>query len=92
MPTQKFKFTADNFEELIPYKVWYETSYNIKPTSYKVKYTCKGKIGTKSKKVTVSTPNFIPIDYLAGDVLFEIPSGTDVQNKDIEKIRAAFIE
>ncbi len=91
MSTQKFKFTADNFEDMIPYKVWYETDYSIKPTQYKVKYTCKGKIGTKSKKVSIST-DYITIDYLAGDVLFEIPSGTDVQNKDIEKIRAAFME
>jgi hypothetical protein len=91
MSTQKFKFTADNFEDMIPYKVWYETDYEIKPTQYKVKYTCKGKIGTKSKKVSIST-DYITIDYLAGDVLFEMPTGTDVQNKDIEKIRAPFLE
>ena len=91
MPTQKFKFTADNFEDMIPYKVWYESDYSIKPAQYKVKYTCKGKIGTKSKKVSIST-DYTPIDYLAGDVLFDIPSGTEAQNKDIEKIRAAFSE
>ncbi|WP_396175368.1 hypothetical protein [Flavobacterium sp.] len=91
MSTQKFKFTADNFEDMIPYKVWYEANYSIKPTQYKVKYTCKGKIGTKSKKVSIST-NYVAIDYFAGDVLFEIPSGTDAQNKDVEKIRASFME
>ena len=90
MPTKKFKFTADNFEDIIPYRVWYELTYDVKPTQYKVKYTCKGKIGTKSKKVTVST-DYAKIDYQEGDVLFEIPTGTDVQNKDIEKIRTAFL-
>ncbi|MEO8516680.1 MAG: hypothetical protein ABI426_08050 [Flavobacterium sp.] len=91
MTTQKFKFNADNFEDLIPYKVWYESDYEIKPTQYKVKYTCKGKVGKKSKKVSIST-DFTAIDYLAGDVLFEIPSGSDAQNKDIESIRAAASE
>lgn len=91
MATKKFKFTADNFEDMIPYRAWYEADYNIKPTKYKIKYTCKGKIGSKSKKVSVSTP-YIELDYQEGDVLFEIPTGTDAQNKDIEKIRAAFME
>lgn len=91
MATKKFKFTADNFEEMLPYKAWYELDYNIKPTEYKVKYTCKGKIGKKSKKVSIST-DYQKIDYLEGDILFEIPSGTDVQNADIEKIRAPFME
>jgi len=89
MPTQKIKFNVDNFEEMMPYKAWYESDYEIKPTKYKVKYTCKGKIGNKNKKVTVST-DFMEIDYTAGDILFEIPTGTDAQNSDIEKIRAAF--
>ena len=91
MATKKFKFTADNFEELYPYRAWYELDYTIKPTEYKVKYTCKGKIGKKSKKVTIST-DYQKIDYLEGDILFEIPTGTDVQNADIEKIRAPFME
>ncbi|MBC8644580.1 hypothetical protein H9W95_12470 [Flavobacterium lindanitolerans] len=55
MATKKFKFTADNYEEMLPYKARYELDYNIKPTEYKVKYTCKGKIGKKAKKVTIST-------------------------------------
>ncbi|MGC4041192.1 MAG: hypothetical protein QM710_10500 [Flavobacterium sp.] len=91
MSTKKFKFTADNFEELLPYRVWYELNYEVKPTEFKVKYTCKGKIGNKTKKVSISTP-YEKLDYQEGDVLFEIPTGTDAQNKDIEKIRAAFIE
>lgn len=91
MPTKKFKFNSSNFEDLVPYRVWYELAYEVKPTQYKVKYTCKGKIGSKSKKVTVSH-DYVKIDYQEGDVLFEIPSGTDAQNKDIEKIRAAFME
>ncbi|KIX20596.1 hypothetical protein SY27_11855 [Flavobacterium sp. 316] len=91
MSTKKFKFTSENFEDLIPYRSWYEMDYTIKPTKYKIKYTCKGKIGSKSKKVSVST-NYIELDYQEGDVLFEIPSGTDAQNKDIEKIRAAFLD
>ena len=91
MPSKKFKFTADNFEELIPYRSWYEIDYEIKPTKYKVKYTCKGKIGKKAKKVSISSP-FIEIDYQEGDVLFEIPTGTPAQDKDIEKIREAFLE
>ncbi len=91
MATKKFKFTADNYEEMLPYKAWYELDYNIKPTEYKVKYTCKGKIGKKSKKVSIST-DYQKIDYLEGDILFEIPSGTDAQNADIEKIRAPFME
>jgi hypothetical protein len=91
MPTKKIKFTSENFEELILYRAWYELDYEIKPTEFKVKYTCKGKIGTKTKKVTISTP-FEKLDYQEGDVLFEIPSGTDAQNKDIEKIREAFME
>ena len=91
MATKKFKFTADNYEEMLPYKAWYELDYNIKPTEYKVKYTCKGKIGKKAKKVTIST-DYQKIDYLEGDILFEIPTGTDAQNADIEKIRAPFME
>jgi hypothetical protein len=91
MPTKKFKFTSENFEELIPYRAWYELDYELKPTEFKVKYTCKGKIGTKAKKVSISTA-FEKLDYQEGDVLFEIPSGTDAQNKDIEKIREAFAE
>lgn len=91
MPTKKFKFTAENYEELIPYRSWYEFDYEIKPTQYKVKYTCKGKIGSKSKKITLST-DYQNIDYQEGDILFELPTGTDAQNKDIEKIRASFME
>ncbi|MNF11373.1 hypothetical protein D3C80_2125830 [compost metagenome] len=63
----------------------------MKPTEYKVKYTCNGKIGKKSKKVSVST-DYIKLDYQEGDVLFEIPTGTAAQNADIEKIRAPFME
>lgn len=91
MATKKFKFTADNFEDLIPYRAWYELEYTIKPTKYKIKYTCKGKIGTKTKKVTITTA-YEELDYQEGDVLFEIPTGTDAQNKDIAKIREAFME
>jgi hypothetical protein len=91
MPTKKFKFTSENFEELFPYRVWYELDYEVKPTEFKVKYTCKGKVGTKTKKVSISTA-FEKLDYQEGDVLFEIPTGTDAQNSDIEKIRAAFNE
>jgi len=91
MPTKKFKFTSENFEDLVPYRAWYELDYEIKPSQFKVKYTCKGKIGKKAKKVTV-TSDFIILDYQEGDVLFEMPSGTDAQNKDIEKIRAPFLE
>ena len=91
MPTKKFKFTSDNFEDMIPYRVWYELTYEIKPTKYKVKYTCKGKIGKKAKKVIVST-DYMLLDYEEGDVLFEMPSGTAAKNKDIEKIRAPFLE
>ncbi|WP_125720580.1 hypothetical protein [Flavobacterium ustbae] len=91
MSSKKFKFTVDNFEDAIPYRAWYELDYNIKPTEYKVKYTCSGKIGKKSKKVSIST-DYIKIDYQEGDVLFEIPTGTDAQNADIEKIRAPFME
>ncbi|MBW1658604.1 hypothetical protein [Flavobacterium quisquiliarum] len=91
MSSKKFKFTVDNFEDAIPYRAWYESDYTIKPTEYKVKYTCSGKIGKKSKKVSLST-DYIKIDYQEGDVLFEIPTGTDAQNTDIEKIRAPFME
>lgn len=91
MSSKKFKFTVDNFEDAIPYRAWYELDYTIKPTEYKVKYTCSGKIGKKSKKVSIST-DYIKIDYQEGDVLFEIPTGTDAQNADIEKIRAPFME
>lgn len=91
MATKKFKFTADNFEDAIPYRAWYELDYTVKPTEYKVKYTCSGKIGKKSKKVSIST-DFQKIDYQEGDVLFELPTGTDTQNADIEKIRAPFME
>jgi len=91
MSSKKFKFTVDNFEDIIPYRAWYEADYQIKPTEYKVKYTCKGKVGKKSKKVTVST-DYIKLDYLEGNVLFEIPSGTEAQNKDVEAIRKAFLE
>lgn len=91
MSSKKFKFTADNFEDAIPYRAWYELDYTIKPTEYKVKYTCNGKIGKKSKKVSIST-DYIKIDYQEGDVLFEIPTGSDAQNADIEKIRAPFME
>ncbi|WP_343591268.1 hypothetical protein [Flavobacterium sp.] len=91
MSSKKFKFTVDNFEDAIPYRAWYELDYTIKPTEYKVKYTCNGKIGKKSKKVSIST-DYIKIDYQEGDVLFEIPTGTDAQNADIEKIRAPFME
>lgn len=92
MTTKKFRFTADNYEEMIPYRAWYELNYQIKPTEYKVKYTCKGKIGTKNKKITLSPAKWEKLEYLEGDVLFEIPLGTEAQNKDIEKIRAAFME
>lgn len=91
MSSKKFKFTVDNFEDAIPYRAWYELDYTIKPTEYKVKYTCNGKIGKKSKKVSIST-DYQKIDYLEGDVLFEIPTGTAAQNADIEKIRAPFME
>jgi len=91
MSSKKFKFTVDNFEDAIPYRAWYELDYTVKPTEYKVKYTCSGKIGKKSKKVSIST-DYIKIDYQEGDVLFEIPTGTDAQNADIEKIRAPFME
>ncbi|WP_289659555.1 hypothetical protein [Flavobacterium panacagri] len=91
MSAKKFKFTSDNFEDAIPYRAWYELDYTIKPTEYKVKYTCSGKIGKKSKKVSIST-DYIKIDYQEGDVLFEIPTGTSAQNADIEKIRAPFME
>ncbi|SNR42328.1 hypothetical protein [Flavobacterium sp. ov086] len=91
MSSKKFKFTADNFEDAIPYRSWYELDYTIKPTEYKVKYTCNGKIGKKAKKVSIST-DYQKIDYTEGDVLFEIPTGTAAQNADIEKIRAPFME
>ncbi|MCD0469900.1 hypothetical protein [Flavobacterium sp. JAS] len=91
MSSKKFKFTADNFEDAIPYRAWYELDYAIKPTEYKVKYTCSGKIGKKAKKVSIST-DYQKIDYTEGDVLFEIPTGTAAQNADIEKIRAPFLE
>ncbi|MCP2025115.1 hypothetical protein L1276_000255 [Flavobacterium sp. HSC-32F16] len=91
MSSKKFKFTVDNFEDAIPYRAWYELDYTIKPTEYKVKYTCSGKIGKKAKKVSIST-DYQKIDYLEGDVLFEIPTGTAAQNADIEKIRAPFME
>lgn len=90
MATKKFKFTADNFEDAIPYRAWYELDYTIKPTEFKVKYTCNGKIGKKAKKVSIST-DFQKIDYLEGDVLFELPTGTAAQSADIEKIRAPFL-
>lgn len=91
MSSKKFKFTADNFEDAIPYRAWYELDYAIKPTEYKVKYTCSGKIGKKAKKVSIST-DYQKIDYTEGDVLFEIPTGTAAQIADIEKIRAPFLE
>ncbi|WP_316632783.1 hypothetical protein [uncultured Flavobacterium sp.] len=91
MSSKKFKFTADNFEDAIPYRAWYELDYSIKPTEYKVKYTCNGKIGKKAKKVSIST-DYQKIDYTEGDVLFEIPTGTAAQIADIEKIRAPFME
>ncbi len=91
MSTKKFKFDVDNFEDIIPYRAWYEADYEIKPTEYKIKYTCKGKVGSKTKKVTIST-DYMQLDYQEGSVLFDIPSGTDAQNKDIEAIRKAFIE
>ncbi|AWM14401.1 hypothetical protein DI487_11405 [Flavobacterium sediminis] len=89
MSSKKFKFTSENYEDLIPYRVWYESGYAIKNTKYKIKYTCKGKIGNKSKKVTITTP-YMELDYLEGDVLFEIPTDTEAKNKDIQKIRDEF--
>lgn len=91
MTTKKFIFTANNFEDMIPYRAWYELNYEIKPTQYKVKYTCTGKIGTKNKKITITKTTWEKLEYLEGDVLFEIPLGTEVQNKDIEKIRTALM-
>lgn len=91
MPIKKFKFTADNFEDLVPYRAWYEVDYQVKPSEYKIKYTCKGKIGKKAKKVSITT-DYQKIEYQEGEVLFEIPSGTTLQNSDIEKIRTPFME
>jgi len=91
MSTKKFKFDVNNFEDIIPYRAWYEADYQIKPTEYKVKYTCKGKIGKKTKKVSISS-DWTKLEYQEGNVLFEIPSGTDAQNKDVEAIRSTFTE
>lgn len=91
MPTKTFKFTDANCDDNIPYRSWYELDYTIKPTQYKIKYTCKGKVGNTTKKTTITT-GFQTVDTQEGDILFEIPSGTVAQNKDIDKIRAKFKE
>ncbi|WP_343330952.1 hypothetical protein [Polaribacter staleyi] len=86
MATKKIRFTEDNYEDLIPLKVWYENDYKIKPTKFKIKYTCKGKVDGKTEKVKIAT-DWQELDYQEGDVLFEIPSGTEEENEMIVAIR-----
>ena len=90
MPTKKFVFNADNYEEFIPLKSWYEAEYDIKPTKYKVKYTCKGKVDSRTKRVKVST-DWIELDYQEGSILLEIPNGSDEQNDTISAIRESYL-
>lgn len=91
MSAKTFKFSSENFGDIIPYKVWYEAGYSVKPTEYKVKYTCKGKVNKALKKVTINS-GWQKLDYLEGDVIFEIPSGTESQNEAVQAIRRKFTE
>ncbi len=89
--SKKIKFTEDNCDAVIPYKAWYEKDHTLKPLQYKLKYTCKGKVGKSLKKVAITT-DWETLDYTDGSVLFEIPSGKEEQNKTIEAIRKQFME
>lgn len=89
--TSKFTFTAENYDEAIPFKVWYEKDQDIKPAQYKLKYTCKGKVAKTLKRETIIT-DWITLDFDSGDVNLQIPEGTEKQNATINSIRKKFME
>ena len=84
-------FTAENYDEAIPFKVWYEKDQDIKPAQYKLKYTCKGKVAKTLKRETIIT-DWITLDFDSGDVNLQIPEGTEKQNATINSIRKKFME
>jgi hypothetical protein len=89
--TTKYTFTMDNCDDTIPFKVWYEKDQKIEPAQYKIKYTCKGKVGNSLKKEVITT-DWIKLDYESGDVSFQIPEGKEKQNATINSIRKKFME
>ncbi len=89
--SKKMVFTSENCDDTIPFQAWYEPTKELKPAQYKLKYTCKGKVGKTLKKVTLTT-KWIELDYESGDVNFQIPEGTDKENQTINSIRKKFME
>ena len=89
--TRKFTFTVENFDEAVPFQAWYEKDAKIAPAQYKVKYTCKGKVGKTPKRESITT-DWIKLDYESGDVNIQIPEGTEKQNATINSIRKKYME
>ena len=89
--SRKFTFTAENYDEAVPFQAWYEKEQDIQPVQYKVKYTCKGKVGKALKREAITT-DWIKLDYESGDVNLQIPEGTEKQNATINSIRKQYME
>ena len=88
---KKIVFTEDNCDDIVPFQVWYDKTMKVKPAQYKLKYTCKGKVGKTLKKETITT-DWIDLDFESGDLILQIPEGTEKQNKTVESIRKTFME